>query len=139
MLQRIELAKTDQTRSWGAKLHDALRGINFARGNKSFAVHQLAAVVVIAAGVWLQVDLTEWCLLIICIAAVTAAETFNGSIESLAKFAAKERDPLIGRSLDMAAGAILLTAIGAACVGLVIFVPKIAALFADIEFSATSL
>jgi diacylglycerol kinase len=123
------LSQVDQERTWRAKFADAIRGINFARSDKSFVVHQLLTVTAIAAGIVFQIDRTEWCLVVLCVSTVVATETINGSIESLAKFSSTEHDPQIGRCLDMAAGAVLLTAIGAACVGLIIFIPKIIAFF----------
>ena len=41
-----------------------------------------------------------------------------------------EQSPLIGAAKDVAAGAVLLAAIGAAVVGLLVFVPHLAALMA---------
>ena len=113
-------------RNWATKFRDAARGIIKAcGGEKSFAIHLLAAVLVIVAGFVLQVTATEWCVLLLCIAGVLAAETFNSSIEALAKAVTSEHDENVGRGLDIAAGAVLLTAIGAAAVGLIIFVPRL--------------
>ncbi|MCI0869316.1 MAG: diacylglycerol kinase family protein, partial [Chloroflexi bacterium] len=36
-----------------------------------------------------------------------------------------DHDPLIGRAKDLAAGAVLLTSLGAAAVGLLIFLPHV--------------
>jgi diacylglycerol kinase len=119
-------------REWGAKFCDAYRGIAKARrGDKSFAVHQLAMLAVIVAGVLFDIDRIEWCVLIICMAVVVAAETFNSSIEALAKAVTSEHNENVGKSLDMAAGAVLLAAIGAAIVGLCVFVPRIIALMSS--------
>ena len=65
-------------RPWTTKFRDAFRGVWVAaRGSTSYAVHLIAAAVVIAAAAWLQVERLEWCLLAGCMAAVLAAEAFN--------------------------------------------------------------
>jgi diacylglycerol kinase len=46
---------------------------------------------------------------------------FNTAIEQLAKAIHPEQSPLIGTSLDIAAGGVLITSLGAALVGFAIF------------------
>lgn len=122
------------TRGWRAKFSDALRGIGLAfRGEKSFVVHIIAAMLVVTAAAVLQVTPTEWCLLLLCIASVFAAETFNSAIESLATAVTEDHNEDVGRSLDAAAGAVLLIAIGAVAVGVVIFLPYATAMFSPAE------
>ena len=117
------------TRGWKSKFRDAIRGIEFARrGGKSFGVHIAATTMVVLAGIALQITAWEWCVLVLCIATVLCAETFNSAIESLAKAVTQEHNEHVGRSLDAAAGAVLLMAIGAVCVGGVIFIPYFVAL-----------
>jgi len=120
------------SRTWVSKFRYAGRGIQFAiRGEKSFIVHAVATIFVIAAAAAFQVSSTEWAILLTCIAGVVAAECFNSAIESLARAITRETDPAIGRALDIAAGAVLLLSVGAASAGLVIFVPHLLRLFAS--------
>ena len=56
---------------------------------------------------------------------VLAAEAVNSAIEALADRVSPGYDEAIKRTKDLAAGAVLLTAIAAAAVGLLIFIPKI--------------
>ncbi len=101
-----------------ARLGFALRGVFTAfRLDQSFVEHLASAVPVIAAGIVLRVNLLEWCLLVLCITAVVAAEMFNTAIEQLAKAVHPEQSPLIGASLDVAAGGVLIASLGAAVVG----------------------
>jgi diacylglycerol kinase len=105
-----------------ARLGFALRGVFTAfRLDQSFVEHLASAVPVIAAGIVLRVNLLEWCLLALCITAVVAAEMFNTAIEQLAKAVHPEQSPLIGASLDVAAGGVLIASLGAAVVGCAIF------------------
>ena len=105
-----------------ARLGYAFRGVLAAvRLDQSFAEHLVCAGLVIAAGIVLRVNLLEGCLLALCITAVIAAEMFNTAIEQLAKAVHPDPSPLVGTSLDIAAGGVLITSIGAALVGSVIF------------------
>ena len=105
-----------------ARLGYAFRGVFAAvRLDQAFVEHLVCAVLVIAAGIVLRVNLLEGCLLALCITAVVAAEMFNTAIEQLAKAVHPEQSPLIGTSLDIAAGGVLIASLGAALVGLGIF------------------
>ena len=68
---------------------------------------------------------TEWIAIVFAIAMVLAAEAVNSSIEALADLVSPSYNEAIKRTKDLAAGAVLILAIGAAIVGLIIFVPKI--------------
>jgi diacylglycerol kinase len=105
-----------------ARLGYAFRGVVAAvRLDQSFAEHLICAGLVVAAGVVLRVNLLEGCLLALCITAVVAAEMFNTAIEQLAKAVHPEQSPLVGTSLDIAAGGVLIASLGAAVVGFAIF------------------
>lgn len=88
-------------------------------------IHCFAAVCVIIAGCWLGLSSTEWIAVVFAIAMVLAAEAVNSSIEALADLVSPDYNEAIKRTKDLAAGAVLILAIGAAIVGLIIFVPKI--------------
>lgn len=91
-------------------------------------LHLAAAVAAIAAGFFFNIDRTEWCLVVFAIASVLAAEAFNTAIEHLTDLVSPGHHPLAGKAKDVAAAAVLLTAIGAAVVGVVVFLPKALAL-----------
>lgn len=88
-------------------------------------IHLLAAVCVIAAGIIVRINATEWCLVSLCIGGVFMAEAFNTAVEKLADKVTREKDPLIATAKDVAAGAVLLMVMAAVAVGLIIFIPKI--------------
>lgn len=90
-------------------------------------IHCFAAVCVILAGCWLGLSKIEWIAVVFAIAMVLAAEAVNSSIEALADLVSPDYNEAIKRTKDLAAGAVLILAIGAAIVGLIIFVPKILA------------
>jgi diacylglycerol kinase len=106
---------------WSRKFACALRGLVVGvRGQSSFAVHLPAGLLVVAAAWWLQVSALEWALLMLCISLVLSAELLNSSIESLASRITQATDPTIRDALDMASGAVLLVALGAAVAGLLV-------------------
>ena len=107
--------------SWPRRFAVATRGITIAlRSEATCAVHLFAAVIVIIAAWALQVTRIEWCLLILCIGTVLAAELFNTALEQLAQAVTQEENPHIRNALDIASGAVLFTALTAATLGTLI-------------------
>ncbi len=108
----------------------AWRGIvSLVRNEHNAWIHCFAAIAVVAAGLALGISRGEWIAVTVCIAGVLAAEAFNTAIERLVDIVSPDYDRQAGAVKDMAAGAVLLAAIGAAVVGLLVFVPRIAAFF----------
>lgn len=108
-------------RPWSAKFADAARGVRLAvRGERSFRVHLAAAGLVLIAAALLRCDPLEWCLLVGCVGAVFAAETFNSSVETLFHALDADTKARMTGCLDRAAGAVLLTAVTAAVIGAVV-------------------
>jgi diacylglycerol kinase (ATP) len=107
----------------------AFRGMGSAfRGEHNLWIHTLAAAAAIAFGFILNISSLEWTVIVIVIAGVFASELFNSAIESLVDLCSPDFDKRAGRIKDMAAAAVLITAVGALATGLIIFIPKIAAL-----------
>ena len=86
-------------------------------------IHAAATILVITLGFVLGISRIEWCLIVFACMAVWTAETLNTALECLADAITKEFDPLIGQAKDVAAGAVLLTAIAAVIVGVLVFGP----------------
>lgn len=64
-------------------------------------------------------------LVILAAASVIGAELLNSALESLVDLVQFREDPVARRVKDMAAAAVLVTAVGAALVGLVLFLPPL--------------
>ncbi|CAN5264895.1 diacylglycerol kinase family protein [soil metagenome] len=104
----------------------AFRGIkDFFITDCNGKLHLIAALLVIAAGVWLHISTTEWCLLLLCIAAVISIEMINAAIEKLCDLIHKDFHPSVKFIKDVSAGAVLVFSIISAVIGLIIFIPKI--------------
>lgn len=93
------------------------------RSELHMKVHACVGVLALLACWVLQVDAVGWCLVVICIGCVMAAELFNTALEALADKVSPEYDPLIKVAKDAAAGAVLVLAIMSVVVGLIVFVP----------------
>lgn len=114
--------KPYRERSWPEKFRDAFRGVKQGvRGQSSFFVHFFFAAAVIMTAAILGMELTDWCLLLLCITVVLTAEMFNSALEWLAKAVTDQLDPHVGRALNIGSAAVLIAAIGASIVGTIIF------------------
>jgi len=98
------------------------------KSQSNFKIHFLAAILSISAGFYFNISTLEWCLIVGCITLVFGAETFNTAIEHLTNLVSPDYHILAKKTKDAAAGAVLFIAIGAAIIGLLIFLPKIIAL-----------
>lgn len=108
----------------------AFNGIRLLIANEHNAwIHCFAAVCVLIAGAVFGLSRGEWIAVSFAIGSVLAAEAVNSSIEALADVVSPQYNEKIKRCKDLAAGAVLLTAMAAAAVGLIIFIPKLTALF----------
>jgi diacylglycerol kinase len=116
-------------RPWGEKFSDAFRGLRQGiRGESSFFAHFFIAAAVALSAVVLDINIIEWCILIICITVVLVAEMVNTALESLARAITDEPNPHVGGALDIGSAAVLLAAIGAAVVGAIVLLGALAKL-----------
>jgi undecaprenol kinase/diacylglycerol kinase (ATP) len=96
-------------------------------------IHLLAAVLAVVLGAFFHISITEWLLLVFVIAFVISLEIVNTAIENIANFVCQEQNEGIKKIKDIAAAAVLVSAIAALLVGLLIFIPKIIALYKSIS------
>lgn len=107
----------------------AFRGIaQLLRTEANARIHALAAVAVVAAGFSIGIDRFEWLAIVLAVTAVWCAEAFNTAIESVCDAVSQDHHPKIERAKDIAAGAVLLAAIGSVGVGIIVFGPPLLAL-----------
>jgi diacylglycerol kinase len=113
-------------RAWPDKFRDAFRGLKLGiRGHSSFFVHFFFAALVLAAGIVLQCQLVEWCLLLGCIGLVLTAELVNSAIETLCRGLDDVTRERVRDCFDIAAGAVLMASITAAIVGTLILLSRL--------------
>src|SRR5579871_2976852 len=104
----------------------AWQGICYvARTQRNMRVHlAITALVLVLAGL-LRLASLEWAILLLCAMVVLASEMLNTVVEATVDLATDRYHPLAKIAKDVAAGAVLLTAIGAACIGLLVLGPHL--------------
>jgi diacylglycerol kinase len=97
---------------------------------RNFRTHMAIILVVILIAGFFQVKPIDWAILIFCMTLMVVIETLNTALEYLVDMWAagvyNEQAKLVK---DIAAGACLVTAIGVALTGCIIFLPYIQARF----------
>lgn len=112
-----------------ASFGHALRGVWAALCSElHLQFHAVATVLVLGLGGYFGLNGLEWALVALAVASVWAAELFNTAIETLTNLVSPGYHPLAGKAKDVAAGAVLLAALGALVVGGLVFGPKVWAL-----------
>lgn len=100
----------------------AIRGIAYCiTSQQNLRIHIAAIIAVVALGFWLKVTNGEWYAILLCCAMVLTAEMINTAIEKLCDVVHPAPHPKIKIIKDVAAGAVLVTAIAAAICGGIIF------------------
>jgi diacylglycerol kinase len=97
------------------------------RTQRNFRIHIAFAFLATVLGAFLEFSATEWAVVALLVVMVLAAEMVNTMVESLVDLVTTEYHPLAKVAKDVAAGVVLLTAIGAVVIGLIIFGPKLLA------------
>jgi diacylglycerol kinase (ATP) len=104
----------------------ALRGIAvMLRSQHNAWIHAVATVVVTGAGLALRLSTAEWCWIVLAIVAVWTAEALNTAFEFLTDVASPAFHPLAGQAKDVAAGAVLISAVGAVLIGVLVLGPHL--------------
>ncbi len=103
----------------------ALQGFLTAlRTEKNLRFHIAMSVLVISAGFFTGVSTAEWMILILCMTSVISMELLNTALEYLCNVVQPDHHPFIKNVKDIAAAAVLITAIASIACGLIIFIPK---------------
>ncbi len=92
-------------------------------------IHALATACVSLAGFYFGFTKSEWCWIVLAIVAVWTAEALNTAFEFLTDVASPEFHPLAGKAKDVAAGAVLISAIGSVIIGVIIIGPYVLSVF----------
>ena len=95
------------------------------KSERNIKINIAVAILVILFGVFLQISTYEWIACIVCFAMVIGAEMFNTAIETVVDISMPKKDERAKKAKDVAAGGVLVFAIGSAIIGSIIFIPKI--------------
>ena len=98
--------------------------ITALKKERNLKIHFIAMIIVIIFGIVLRITKMEWIICIILFASVISLEMVNTAIENVVDLVTEEQNPKAKIAKDTAAGAVLISAVSAAIIGLVIFIPK---------------
>lgn len=95
----------------------------------NFRFHVFAMMIALALGFICALSREEWLWIGLAIALVMASELMNTAIEALADLVSVEYHPLVKKTKDASAGAVLVLSIFAILIGASIFLPKLLIIF----------
>jgi len=107
-----------------------IKGLKYAYRNEqnlTFDVGMAALVTIF--GFIFKLNKYEWAILVLTIGLVISCELINTAIEATVDLVTEEYHPLAKVAKDTSAAAVFIFAIVAIIVGLIIFLPKVIALF----------
>jgi len=100
----------------------AFAGIKVAVGEqRNVQIHLTIFLLVIAAGLFIDINHSEWLAVILASSIVISIEMINTAIEKDVDLASPEIHPLAKKAKDIAAGAVLVAACFAVIIGLLVF------------------
>ena len=104
----------------------ALAGIYYAlRTQPNTLIHLTVTFLCIIIGLWLELPWRDWAVLVLAIVIVWGGELMNTAVEAIVDMTMPDPHPLAKAAKDVAAGAVLFLAVGAAVVGLLILGPPL--------------
>ncbi len=110
--------------------HYALQGINYAlQHDQNLVVHFIIACFIILFSMIFDVTPFEMGILGVTILVMISAEMVNTAIEKMVDLITKEHRAEAKIAKDVSAGMVLLTSVGSAIIGILIFLPHVLRLF----------
>ena len=104
----------------------AIRGIVYTlRAQRNMRLHLAVAVAVFVAALALGIGGIELIALVFCVGLVFVCELINTAVETVVDLATDTFDPLAAIAKDVAAGAVLISAVTAVSVGYIVFYNRI--------------
>ncbi len=104
----------------------AFRGLGEAwRCQQNLRIHVLIALAASALAGFLGLGATQWAILVLTYSVVLATELLNSALEALTDLVSPGYHPLARQAKDVAAGAVVVTAIGAVAIGLLLLGPPL--------------
>ncbi len=93
----------------------------FVKSTHNAWIHLVVLAVAIALGIYFNITVVEWMMLVLAGGFVLVAEAFNTAIEIDIDLTSPEYHPYAKDTKDVAAGAVLISAVTALIIGLFIF------------------
>ena len=125
----VLLHKEQKNFSWkarGASFRYAYHGLkSFFRTEHNAWIHGGFTIAALLLSLYYKIDKTEWMMLTLAMALVWTMEIMNTAVEKTMDFISTEKHPQIKLVKDLAAAAVLVSAVAAFIIGTIIFLPKI--------------
>jgi diacylglycerol kinase len=120
--QNRKFSLTERSESF----RNALRGTwTLLKYEHNARIHLFILVVVIIAGILLDISGSDWMAILFVSGLVFASECFNTAIEYLSDQITGEQNENIRKAKDVAAAGVLISAIISVLTGAIIFLPEI--------------
>lgn len=104
----------------------AVAGIGYVfRTQPNFRLHLVAAAGAVGLGWFFKITPVEWLSLVLVIVLVIGSEFVNTALELTMDRISEHFHPLTKAAKDVAAGMVLISALGSIIIGAVIFIPRI--------------
>jgi undecaprenol kinase len=100
---------------------------NALRTQRNARIHVSIAAVVLVVAAALGLDAMEWAVIVLTVGFVFVAELFNTVVEAVVDLVTEEYHPLAKQAKDVAAGAVLVSAVVAVTVGVLVLGPALLA------------
>ena len=113
-------------RSFKYALEGIVTGI---KEEQNMKIHISIMILVIIFGIILKISKIEWIICIILFGLVISMELINTAVENTVDLITKEKNEQAKIAKDVAAGAVLVSAIASAIIGVIIFLPKVLSIF----------
>ncbi len=95
------------------------------RTQRNAWIHAVISVLVVLAGIWLNLPTRDWAAIVIAIAMVWTAEFLNTALEAVVDLASPQQHELARVGKDVGAAAVLIAAGSSAVIGLLILGPPL--------------
>jgi diacylglycerol kinase (ATP) len=119
-----------RNQNWWQSFKNAINGLVFAfKTQRNFKVHLAISIFVLIFSFWLSISLEKFLFLLLAIFLGLTVEMANTAFEKTLDAVNGNYDPKIKIAKDVAAGMMLLMAIGLALIGLLILLPPFLAKF----------
>ncbi len=125
-MEQKNFSKKERKKSFISSFNYAVEGLIYSlMSQNNMRAHYVFAIVAIIAMLFFDLTRVETALVFITISLVVTAELINTAIESVVDMITEEYHPLAKIAKDVAAGAVVITAINAVVVGYVVFYDRL--------------
>jgi diacylglycerol kinase (ATP) len=95
------------------------------RTQRNAWIHLVVSLLVILLGIWLNLAVRDWAIIVIAFAMVWTSEFLNTALEAVVDLASPEHHQLAKVGKDVGAAAVLIAALGSVLIGLLILGPPL--------------